>query len=188
MRQGHTIVTTGTASGKSLCFNLPVAPHALLRHTRAGALPLSDQGARAGPGARARGAPVPALRHAIYDGDTPQRERAAIRKRVEPRADEPRHAARRDPSPPRPLGGLPRQPRARGRRRGPRLSRASSAPTSRTCCGACAGSPPPTARRRASCSPRPRSPIRVQLARARSPGSTSTWSTATARPAASVRS
>src|SRR5687768_12675559 len=24
MRQGHTIITTGTASGKSLCFNLPV--------------------------------------------------------------------------------------------------------------------------------------------------------------------
>ena len=37
MRDGHTIVTTGTASGKSLCFNLPVL-HMLSVDPRARAL------------------------------------------------------------------------------------------------------------------------------------------------------
>jgi DEAD/DEAH box helicase domain-containing protein len=37
MRRGHTIVTTGTASGKSLCFNLPVL-HMLSVDPRARAL------------------------------------------------------------------------------------------------------------------------------------------------------
>ena len=37
MRRGHTIVTTGTASGKSLCFNLPVL-HMLSCDPRARAL------------------------------------------------------------------------------------------------------------------------------------------------------
>ena len=53
MRRGHTIVTTGTASGKSLCFNLPVLHMLSLRPARPRPLPVPDQGARAGPGARA---------------------------------------------------------------------------------------------------------------------------------------
>jgi DEAD/DEAH box helicase domain-containing protein len=81
MKQGHTIVTTGTASGKSLCFNLP-ALHVLSCDPRARALYLYPTKALAQDQARALSAlQVPALRHAIYDGDTPQGERAAIRKR-----------------------------------------------------------------------------------------------------------
>jgi DEAD/DEAH box helicase domain-containing protein len=81
MKQGHTIVTTGTASGKSLCFNLP-ALHVLSCDTRARALYLYPTKALAQDQARAlTELRVPALRHAIYDGDTPQGERAAIRKR-----------------------------------------------------------------------------------------------------------
>jgi DEAD/DEAH box helicase domain-containing protein len=81
MKQGHTIVTTGTASGKSLCFNLP-ALHVLSSDRRARALYLYPTKALAQDQARALSElQVPALRHAIYDGDTPQGERAAIRKR-----------------------------------------------------------------------------------------------------------
>jgi DEAD/DEAH box helicase domain-containing protein len=81
MRQGHTIVTTGTASGKSLCFNLPVL-HMLSVDPRARALYLYPTKALAQDQARSLAElGMPALRHAIYDGDTPQGERPAIRKR-----------------------------------------------------------------------------------------------------------
>jgi DEAD/DEAH box helicase domain-containing protein len=81
MRRGHTIVTTGTASGKSLCFNLPVL-HMLSVDPRARALYLYPTKALAQDQARGLAAlSVPGLRHAIYDGDTPQGERAAIRRR-----------------------------------------------------------------------------------------------------------
>ena len=79
---GHTIVTTGTASGKSLAFNLPVLDTLASDLARARLLPLPDEGARAGPGARARASSAARfLRHAIYDGDTPREERRAIRQR-----------------------------------------------------------------------------------------------------------
>ena len=82
MRRGHTIVTTGTASGKSLCFNLPVL-HVLACDPRARALYLYPTKALAQDQARSlTELRTPALHHAIYDGDTPQDERAAIRKRA----------------------------------------------------------------------------------------------------------
>lgn len=82
MRHGHTIVTTGTASGKSLCFNLPVL-HMLSTDPRARALYLYPTKALAQDQARSLAElQVPAMRHAIYDGDTPQSERAPIRKRA----------------------------------------------------------------------------------------------------------
>ena len=81
MTRGHTIVTTGTASGKSLCFNLPVL-HMLAIDARARALYLYPTKALAQDQARRLSElRTPALRHAIYDGDTPQEERAAIRRR-----------------------------------------------------------------------------------------------------------
>ena len=82
MRDGDTIVTTGTASGKSLCFNLPVL-HVLAGDPRARALYLYPTKALAQDQARSlQELAIPALRHAIYDGDTPQGERAAIRRRA----------------------------------------------------------------------------------------------------------
>ena len=48
-----TIVTTGTASGKSLCFQLPTLDDPLARRARPRAVPLSRQGAGPGSGALA---------------------------------------------------------------------------------------------------------------------------------------
>ena len=75
------VVTTGTASGKSLCFNLPMLD-VLCSTPRARALYLYPTKALAQDQARALHAlQLKALRPAIYDGDTPRAERAAIRKR-----------------------------------------------------------------------------------------------------------
>ncbi|MBA3420671.1 MAG: DEAD/DEAH box helicase [Thermoleophilaceae bacterium] len=80
--RGHTIVTTGTASGKSLAFNLPVLD-VLARDRRARALYLYPTKALAQDQARALSAlRAPFLRPAIYDGDTPREERRAIRART----------------------------------------------------------------------------------------------------------
>jgi len=79
---GPVVVTTGTASGKSLCFNLP-ALDVLCSDTGARALYLYPTKALAQDQARAlHGFGLPALRPAIYDGDTPRAERAAIRRRA----------------------------------------------------------------------------------------------------------
>jgi DEAD/DEAH box helicase domain-containing protein len=79
--EGDTIVTTGTASGKSLAFNLPVLD-TLARDRRARAFYLYPTKALAQDQARKlTGLKAPFLRHAIYDGDTPQSERPAIRAR-----------------------------------------------------------------------------------------------------------
>ena len=79
---GPVIVTTGTASGKSLCFNLPTLD-VLHRDRHARALYLYPTKALAQDQARALHAlGLPGIRPAIYDGDTPRGERAAIRKRA----------------------------------------------------------------------------------------------------------
>ncbi len=79
--QGPVIVTTGTASGKSLAFNLPVLD-TLARDRRARALYLYPTKALAQDQARKlHELRAPFLHHAIYDGDTPKEERRAIRGR-----------------------------------------------------------------------------------------------------------
>ncbi len=79
---GPTIVTTGTASGKSLCFNLPTLD-VLSRDAKARALYLYPTKALAQDQARALHAlGVKRARPAIYTGDTPREERAQIRKRA----------------------------------------------------------------------------------------------------------
>ena len=76
------IVTTGTASGKSLCFNLPTLD-VLHRDRHARALYLYPTKALAQDQARALHAlGLAGIRPAIYDGDTPRGERSAIRKRA----------------------------------------------------------------------------------------------------------
>jgi DEAD/DEAH box helicase domain-containing protein len=79
--EGPTIVTTGTASGKSLCFNLPTL-HILCEQSRARALYLYPTKALAQDQARALNAfgLTKRVRPAIYDGDTPREARADVRR------------------------------------------------------------------------------------------------------------
>ena len=78
--EADVVVTTGTASGKSLAFNLPVLD-ALCRDPRARALYLYPTKALAQDQARALAQlNVPGVRPAIYDGDTPREARGAIRR------------------------------------------------------------------------------------------------------------
>jgi DEAD/DEAH box helicase domain-containing protein len=76
----HVILATGTASGKSLGFNLPVLD-AIAREPKTRALYLYPTKALAQDQARALGElQAPNLRLAIYDGDTPTERRWQIRK------------------------------------------------------------------------------------------------------------
>jgi DEAD/DEAH box helicase domain-containing protein len=75
----NVIVTTGTASGKTLAFNLPVLD-ALAAGRHARALYLYPTKALAQDQARSLAAlGVPGVRAAIYDGDTPTEQRRQIR-------------------------------------------------------------------------------------------------------------
>ncbi len=75
------VITTSTASGKSLAFNLPVLD-SIARDDKCRALYLYPTKALAQDQARSLSAlNPPNLRHAIYDGDTPKDERAAVRRR-----------------------------------------------------------------------------------------------------------
>jgi DEAD/DEAH box helicase domain-containing protein len=78
-----TIVTTGTASGKSLCFNLPTL-EVLCRDAFARALYLYPTKALSQDQARALNAfgLTKQVRPAIYDGDTPREARAQIRRQA----------------------------------------------------------------------------------------------------------
>jgi DEAD/DEAH box helicase domain-containing protein len=79
-RGEHLIVTTGTASGKTLAFNLPVL-NALAAEPKNRALYLYPTKALAQDQARALGElAVPRVRAAIYDGDTPSERRPQIRR------------------------------------------------------------------------------------------------------------
>jgi DEAD/DEAH box helicase domain-containing protein len=79
-RGENLIVTTGTASGKTLAFNLPVLD-SLAREPKNRALYLYPTKALAQDQARALGTlAVPRVRAAIYDGDTPPERRWQIRK------------------------------------------------------------------------------------------------------------
>jgi DEAD/DEAH box helicase domain-containing protein len=78
---GNLIVTSGTASGKSLSFNLPVLD-SLARDPTRRALYLYPTKALAQDQARKLGAlRLDFLREAIYDGDTPREHRPQIRRR-----------------------------------------------------------------------------------------------------------
>ena len=79
-RGRHVIVTTGTASGKTLAFNLPVLD-SLAREPKNRALYLYPTKALAQDQARALGAfGLPRVRAAIYDGDTESERRWQIRR------------------------------------------------------------------------------------------------------------
>jgi DEAD/DEAH box helicase domain-containing protein len=79
-RGEHVLTTTGTASGKTLAFNLPVLD-ALARQPKSRALYLYPTKALAQDQFRTlSGYRVPGLKPAIYDGDTPTEQRWQIRK------------------------------------------------------------------------------------------------------------
>ena len=76
----HVVVSTGTASGKSLAYQLPVIESVLTDPT-ATALYLAPTKALARDQLRAwRGFRLPQVRAAVLDGDTPSPERDAIRR------------------------------------------------------------------------------------------------------------
>jgi len=81
----HLLVTTGTASGKSLCYNLPVCAK-LLGKDQATALYIFPTKALAQDQARraAQWLPGPAAGKGIviYDGDTAKNKRAALRRKA----------------------------------------------------------------------------------------------------------
>lgn len=81
LRLGHNaVLATGTASGKSLVYNL-IACEAILARSRATALYLYPTKALARDQLRAvRSLRLPQVRAAVYDGDTPRPERPLIRK------------------------------------------------------------------------------------------------------------
>ena len=79
-RGEHVIVTTGTASGKTLAFNLPVLDE-LARRPKSRALYLYPTKALAQDQARTlSGYGIPRVKPAIYDGDTPPERRRQVRK------------------------------------------------------------------------------------------------------------
>jgi DEAD/DEAH box helicase domain-containing protein len=80
-REGNVVVTSGTASGKSLSFNLPVLDE-LVRDDHRRALYLYPTKALAQDQARKLSElGLRQIRHAIYDGDTPRDDRPQIRRR-----------------------------------------------------------------------------------------------------------
>ena len=80
-RESDLILTSGTASGKSLSFNLPVLD-GIARDDKRRALYLYPTKALAQDQARKLDElRPPGLREAIYDGDTPREDRPSIRRR-----------------------------------------------------------------------------------------------------------
>jgi DEAD/DEAH box helicase domain-containing protein len=81
-RRSNLILTSGTASGKSLSFNLPVLD-GIAREPKRRAIYLYPTKALAQDQARKLGElRPPGLREAIYDGDTPREDRPSIRRRA----------------------------------------------------------------------------------------------------------
>ncbi len=81
VEESNVVVTSGTASGKSLAFNMPVLD-AIARDPSSRAFYLYPTKALAQDQARKLAEIAPTdLRLAIYDGDTPREERPAIRRR-----------------------------------------------------------------------------------------------------------
>ena len=145
-RTGPTIVTTGTASGKSMCFNLPTLRRPAASSATARAMYLYPTKALAQDQARALAAfgLTKRVRPAIYDGDTPSEARSADRSRANVVLSNPDMLH---------MGILPNHAAwaelfanlavvVSTRRT---CTAASSAPTWATCSDACAGSPRPTA-------------------------------------------
>ena len=125
---GNVIVATPAASGKSMCYNLPVL-ESLLEDRTARALYLYPTKALAQDQEKKLAALMPesegarGVRHAIFDGDTPRPDRAAIRRSSNIVITNPRYAAPRDPAQPSRLVSDIARAEVRRPGRGARLSR-----------------------------------------------------------------
>ena len=133
------VLATGTASGKSLVYQLAFAARRAHAPEGHGAVPVPDEGARARPAPRG-----PCAEAAAAQGGRLRRRHAAGRTPAdpherEPRADQPRHAPRVAAARPRAVGRLLPAALARGGRRGARAAAASSARTSRWSCAGSGG-------------------------------------------------
>ena len=102
----HVVIATGTASGKSLAYQLPVLA-TLLADPRATALYLAPTKALAADQLRAVGelGPRRAYARPAYDGDTPQAEREWVRAHSRFVLTNPDMLHRVDPAPARPVVG-----------------------------------------------------------------------------------
>ena len=165
---GNVVVTTPTASGKTLCYNLPVLD-TILKDPATRALYLfptkalaQDQMAElhelvgAGERRRRRGDRRPHLRRRHAGRRAPDDSHARAR-----RAQQSRHAARGHPAASSALGEAVREPALRRHRRAARVSRRVRQPSCATCCAACVASRVITARIRSSSARRRRSPTRA---------------------------
>ena len=109
----HWIITTPTASGKSLSYNAPVL-ETLLSDDNARALYLFPTKALAQD---QRGKidvlKLPGIMTATYDGDTPKEERGWVKRMGRDRDHQPRHASRRRTPLPHRLGNVFSEPALR---------------------------------------------------------------------------
>ena len=184
----NVVIATGTASGKSLAYHVPILERLLRDPLGRRALSLPDQGARAGSASRApaprRGLAAPASRRS-------SREPTTATRRARRAASSASRRTRSSPTPTCSIRGSSRITRG-----GAACSRtcatssstrctptaASSARTWRTCSAGCAASRATTARIRASSSPPPPSETPASW-RSCSWATTSRWWTRTARRA-----
>ena len=153
----HVVVATPTASGKSLCYHLPVLD-ALLRDgsVSARALPVPDQGAVARSDERSSSRSCSAtvdredLCVAVYDGDTPPATRRCVARVGQPGADQPAHAALRHPAEPHQVAGAVHRAALRRDRRGAHAFGGVRLARRQRACGGCSGSARTTAATRCS--------------------------------------
>ncbi|MBI5347862.1 MAG: DEAD/DEAH box helicase [Chloroflexi bacterium] len=78
----HVAVVTGTASGKTLCYNLPVLQSLILNHSSRALYLFPTKALAQDQAAELTNYQLP-ITARIYDGDTPQPQRAAIRQEAQ---------------------------------------------------------------------------------------------------------
>ena len=185
----NVVVATGTASGKSLCYQMPIVESIVGGGARHGAADLPDQGPRPGPATHASASgwsPTSWLRRTTATPRSTSGRGSATHANVI--AHQPRDAAHGDPAVARALGDVPPATCATSSSTSCTPCGGCSAATWRTCCGGsvvCASTTAPSPR---SASPVPRSATR-RSSRRGSAAFRSRRSTATAhrRPSAASR-
>ena len=158
--RSNLVITSGTASGKSLAFNLPVLD-GIAAEPKRRALYLYPTKALAQDQARKLAAAAAARACARRSTTATRRARSGRRSAAATTSSSPTPTCSTSASCPTTRAGATSSPTSAGSSSTrPTPTAASSAPTSPTCCGGCGGWPAPTAPSRASCSPRRRSPTR----------------------------